>query len=460
MGETRRLRKRIGWLAAFALICVGLAACNSGGTATTSGNAGTSAGSSAAGTGEPKEAVKIIFPHYSTGSDTGAEFNRTGMQLFNEKYKGKYELIMEEIPGNEAYYEKVKLLAATDQLPPLFEPSDPNFTETLIKNNKTVDLKPYIDNNPEWKNALLEQSVEYNTADGKIVMNPTFGDVYIGILYNKELFAEAGIDGFPQTWDDMFAACETFQARGLACFAMNTGENAFTTGLLLSAILAVTPEGQQFMRTKYPTDFDQPFFAEAAATVARLFAYSTADAVGANYAMASNNFTSGNAAMIATGPWVLASFQDPKVAPEGFIDKVGIGLFPNQVAISLEGSYYGWGVGNNHEQEVIDGAVAWLEFLATPDMMRRATVAFGTIVPGLELTPEYEEQLAVPIVELNRQVSDVRTVISWFSLQWDNVVVNEMLAKELPLLALNQITPEQFGIRLAEAARKAEADRQ
>jgi ABC-type glycerol-3-phosphate transport system substrate-binding protein len=34
-------------------------------------------------------------------------------------------------------------------------------------------------------------------------------------FYNKELFAKAGIDTFPTTWDELFAACDKLKAAGV-----------------------------------------------------------------------------------------------------------------------------------------------------------------------------------------------------------------------------------------------------
>jgi raffinose/stachyose/melibiose transport system substrate-binding protein len=75
-----------------------------------------------------------------------------------------------------------------------------------------VDLKPYFDADPEWKRLAIPESVAYNTRDGKMYSTPANTTQYIGIYYNKEHFAEAGISTFPDTWDEFWVACDKLKA--------------------------------------------------------------------------------------------------------------------------------------------------------------------------------------------------------------------------------------------------------
>jgi raffinose/stachyose/melibiose transport system substrate-binding protein len=46
---------------------------------------------------------------------------------------------------------------------------------------------------------------------------------------------------------------------------------------------------------------------EAAEYLQKAFTYTTGDAVGANYSVASNNFATGKTAMVIDGPWLMGS---------------------------------------------------------------------------------------------------------------------------------------------------------
>lgn len=47
--------------------------------------------------------------------------------------------------------------------------------------------------------------------------------IYSGIYYNKDMFAEFGVE-VPTTWDELVAACETFAAEGISCMTQGGGD--------------------------------------------------------------------------------------------------------------------------------------------------------------------------------------------------------------------------------------------
>ena len=63
-----------------------------------------------------------------------------------------------------------------------------------------LDLSDVILNDADWMSVLIEESVEFNTVNGKLIAAPAYQDSYSGVWYNKEVFANAGVDEFPTTW--------------------------------------------------------------------------------------------------------------------------------------------------------------------------------------------------------------------------------------------------------------------
>jgi raffinose/stachyose/melibiose transport system substrate-binding protein len=47
--------------------------------------------------------------------------------------------------------------------------------------------------------------------------------IYSGIYYNKDMFAEFGVE-VPTTWDELVAACETFTSEGIGCMTQGGGD--------------------------------------------------------------------------------------------------------------------------------------------------------------------------------------------------------------------------------------------
>jgi raffinose/stachyose/melibiose transport system substrate-binding protein len=61
-----------------------------------------------------------------------------------------------------------------------------------------------------WDDATLKGY----SLDGKVAMVPYAADVTNVLWYNKQLFADAGVEP-PKTWDDLLAACTALQAKGV-----------------------------------------------------------------------------------------------------------------------------------------------------------------------------------------------------------------------------------------------------
>ena len=64
--------------------------------------------------------VTVTIPHYKVGDNVGALYFLPIVESFNEKYEGRFHLIIEPMP-QEMYQEQLMLLATADKLPALIE---------------------------------------------------------------------------------------------------------------------------------------------------------------------------------------------------------------------------------------------------------------------------------------------------------------------------------------------------
>jgi ABC-type glycerol-3-phosphate transport system substrate-binding protein len=77
-----------------------------------------------------------------------------------------------------------------------------------------LNLKPYLTMAQiNSLNGINYSSVDFNPSDGPLLV-PADLDSYIG-FYNKSLFAEAGLSGPPQDWNQLFSDCSTLKAHGI-----------------------------------------------------------------------------------------------------------------------------------------------------------------------------------------------------------------------------------------------------
>jgi raffinose/stachyose/melibiose transport system substrate-binding protein len=428
-------------------------------TGGSSSNTSNNSNTSNAGSGDAKQEVVLNIPHYKSGENVGAKFFLPQVERFNQKYAGQYKIVIEEIPQDD-YMQKIKLLAQQNKLPALIEGGDKVFMEeVIIANNLFYDLKPWLDSKPEIKNLMMEASIDYNTtADGKIVSMPLIVQRPIGLYYNKEMFAAAGITKpiSQMTFDEFDVALEALKQAGYTPLALMTGENAWTTMLLTSALLANEPGGAEILNSKdYVYDYTDPMWIRTFERLQKWFQnYTTDNAIGAVYADAANNFLSERTALIFNGTWMIGDFSDTSKTSEGFKDKVGTSIYPGGAAISSSAGYTWW-IPSNLKQEEIDAALAFLEFINSPEELEAYMLAEGGNVPKLDTTPEFEAQLDPILAELNSSLqNDLKITVQSLEQIWPPQIANPEFGKYLPLLADGTITPQKFAEELTNMAQQ------
>ena len=294
------------------------------------------AGTEAATTGVEKttgEVITISYPTYRVGTHLSADSEAALIQGFNEKFKGVYEVKIEELPSDEAYADKMKILAASKELPDVVEGKN-GVRELAIANGQAIDLTSFINEDEEYKAVIGDAAIRANTVEGKLYSIAN-GNQIIGYFYNSEMFDKAGIQP-AKTWEEFMSNCDKLSAAGFAPVSMMTGENCWTTNLLFAAMIGSSNDaGNQFMNTKYPETYKTPEVEGALDMIQTILQkYSTKDAVGADYNTAANHFLSGETAIICNGPWMNGDFSDTEKAVEGLADKVKAAMYPNNGAFA------------------------------------------------------------------------------------------------------------------------------
>ena len=274
-------------------------------------------GPKGANAGDGKIRLKVI--NYHVGTDFAADYFKYLFGEFVKTEAGKNVVFeFEEMPTTDAYNQKLRLLISSGDLPDIVLNGGNNYTELAARSGKVADLTPYFDADPEWKNLFDEKSLEFNMVDGKIYGVPTSKEISY-IYYNKELFRKAGITP-PETayesWDEFFAACETFKSKGIIPLGMDTADFGWLTNLWFSALIGTSGEaGNQWMNTIHPKNFNTPEVVAAAGRIQKMLAdYTTADAVGGNYDPMATHFFNGEVAMFPNGPWMVPDIRSEEKA--------------------------------------------------------------------------------------------------------------------------------------------------
>ena len=242
----------------------------------------------------------------------------------------------------------------------------------------------------------------------------------------QELFAQAGIQSFPETWEEFWDCCEKLQASGITPLALHTEGTAWAAMLFATAEAASTEEGAAFMQQFYPESYQNESGVRIAGTLEKLFAYTTQDALYSDFDVAYENFFSGKAAMIPNGYWMMDQI------PEEWQDKVRFSAFPENRLISSPETF-GWAIVSSYSQEVKEGAAALLKLRTQMNMEQREEL--------FEQSPDSLTQAERDYIETYKSGP---VLVPNYQVKWNSILQEETLGTILPDLAQGKISPEEF----------------
>lgn len=388
-------------------------------------------------TDNEEEVVEI--PMILTVSPTsGKKSEQELVDAFNITYKGKYHIAEEWIMETESdYRQNLKRLNVTDKLPAVITDLRmlPSYYRLLVEDHRIVDLAPYIEADQEWKQ-MIEPVVldSCSEEDGSVYLGPVSTAAFScsGIFWNEELFEQAGIEEFPQTWEEFWDCCEKLQARAITPLGLHTEGTGWSAMLLATAEMADSEEGAAFMNELYPVSYQKDCIYHMADTLQKLYKYTTKDAMNADFDVAYNNFIAGKSAMLANGYWMIDQL------PEEFREKVRFSPFPGNKLISSPETF-GWAVVDSYSDEVKQGAVEFLKFRTKKNKKLKEDL-FSQDQNTSRLLQDYiRAYCGQPQIVPNYQV------------KWNSVLQESTLGEALPALAQKKITQADFVRMLTES---------
>lgn len=391
--------------------------------------------------GKSDEVIELRWLSSQIGETAEAPWFSKVVEGFNKEYEGKIHINVDGVAG-EGVQEKLKTDAAGGTMPDLFTlNADAARFDLIADAEVAVDLTPYMEKNPElWDKVDKDSAAAYTDDEGRLLGLP-YARSYIGIYYNMDLLKQAGVSEVPTTWDEYFDTCQKLKDAGISANALMTGENSWTTMLMLTYALGSTEEGQKWLNETTPdtADFTDPAVVEAVGKVQKMLGeYATPDAVGASAAVAQNNFLNGQAAIISNGPWMIQQINSTDTAMEGLAENVKYAVGPDNSVCRVENIAYGIG---STEPEKIEAAFEVLKYLA-----RDEVYAEFLNVSGNSQTISLDESL-LELDPINADFLPSAMEADKSFTQFSNCVkaaVNDGMGQLLPGLADGSMTPEQF----------------
>lgn len=378
-----------------------------------------------------------LYHSWSSETTRGASLAQL-VEEFNELHDGEIHVNVETNSDFPAYQEKVKTMLSTGTAPDIFHynynPNDLSYFGSGL----LLDFTPYMDE--EWAARFSESDLETLTYNDQLLSIP-FESAGAVIWYNKDVFAEVGITEFPDTWDGLLEACQTLQDAGYGGFSLYTGDDAWYSINLITA-LWVSNDGATAVNTS--TTFNTPGLIDALNTYKEFCKYSTSDVIGGNYSVAGANFSSKKTTMAIDGSW-FTGYQE-----EAIIPSIGVAPMPTNGDGVAEPGYLvtdaqtPWAASAQEDPEKEAAIAEFMKFITSEEATRTLTMEGSVILSAkLDLT---EEDLANCTEQMAAYLGvNANAPSSTTNLQRN---LSKEAGAELPTLLesflLDQITAEQF----------------
>jgi multiple sugar transport system substrate-binding protein/raffinose/stachyose/melibiose transport system substrate-binding protein len=252
---------------------------------------------------------ELEIMHYSTSEESegngGSDGFRTVLAAWDEAHPDI--TLNQNVLANAEYKTQIATLAAADDLPDVFLLQGMN-TIDWANQGLVYDLTDAI--------AASPYNADYNTA----YFAPfTVGDSIYGypaltggtctvVIYDKAMWAEAGYDTFPSTWEEVEAASEYFNEQGITTIAFGNGGKWQANSDFLSTLgnRYTGPDWFMSIVSKGGAAFTDDTFVSALTEMQRLF--TETDIFNEDYNAVTNEdareyYIAGDAAAFIGGNW-------------------------------------------------------------------------------------------------------------------------------------------------------------
>ncbi|MDH6109128.1 arabinogalactan oligomer/maltooligosaccharide transport system substrate-binding protein [Kitasatospora sp. MAP12-15] len=292
------MRRGIAASALVAALAVSLAACGSSGSS-----------SSTAANGP----VTITYWDTSNATNEAPTYQDVAKKF--EAANPNIKVNFVNVPFDSAQ-NKLQTAMGSKGAPDVFR-SDVGWTAAFAKAGylTPLDGTPALADSAAFQPSLLKQA----SYQGKTYGVPLVTDT-LGLLYNKALFAKAGITAAPTTWDALKADAATVKAKtGVDGFEMRAGDGYYAMPLLFG-------EGTDMVNAAAKKiTVNSPQAAAAVETYKSLFTSPgtvKADLTSDGYAHMMDAFNTGKVAAIINGPWEITNIYQGSA----FTDKANLGI--------------------------------------------------------------------------------------------------------------------------------------
>ncbi|MBW7457025.1 extracellular solute-binding protein, partial [Paenibacillus sepulcri] len=276
-----------------------------------------------------EETVEISFMNLWAKDNTEnvATSVREALAKFQEENPGI--VIKEEAIGDQnAYYTKLKTLAASNDLPDIFI-SKGSELAMFAANGAAAPLDEILEADAGWKDGFLPSSFNDLSSGGQTYGIPFSMLATSVVYYNKQILADAGYDTFPATWNEFVDAIGKIKAKGIVPIALGNKEQWVAESCILSALgdRFTGPEWFASINEKTGAKFTDGAFVQsltAFQSLAQMGAFNS-DLNSINNDQQKTIYFNGKAAMFIEGSWAIGAVAS---APPEIASNTDVAVLP------------------------------------------------------------------------------------------------------------------------------------
>jgi raffinose/stachyose/melibiose transport system substrate-binding protein len=164
--------------------------------------------------GRAQEKVALAFLHKWPEPDN-IKFFQDAVDAF-QKAHPNVTIAMDAV-ADDPYKEKIRVVMASGQIPDIYFTWVGEYTRQFIRAGRVLDITKYLAA-PEWQGRFAPATQDAYRTDGKLYGVPINQDAKF-MIYNKALFAKAGVAAPPATWPEFVAALDSIKAAGIVPIA-------------------------------------------------------------------------------------------------------------------------------------------------------------------------------------------------------------------------------------------------
>jgi raffinose/stachyose/melibiose transport system substrate-binding protein len=394
--------------------------------------------------------VTITWWHIST-----AEEHKALWQKLADEYMADHPNVNIEITvlENEAFKTKLTTVMQSGEPPDIFQSWGGGVMNEYANAGLLKDITADLDaDGGAWRNTFAPGALGvYAYKDQNYGVPWDMG--MIGFWYNKDLFAQAGIDAPPTTWTEFVEDVQKLKAAGITPIALGEGDK--WPGMHMWAYLVTRLGGKAnfegaLLRTGSFTD--EPFV-QAGVMLQDLVALEPFQDgfLGATYGDEATAMGNGKAAMELMGQWAPAVEKDNSEDKQGIGDALGWFPFPAVEGGAGDpndavGGGNGFAIGKNASPEAVD----FVKYLTRAESQVQLA-EIGVIIPVVK---GGEAGLTDPLmITLQEQLAKAQ----YFQLYYDQALppaMGSVINDSTQGLFAGTLTPEQAAQAIEDSAQQ------